>query len=108
MAIRTVTAQIEQLAVTPGAAIYTTPGLTTSTITQAVAKNTDTSNVVNLVVEVNSGGGLEEYINKNIPAGESYLCPEITGLGLETTDIVQAFAGSASDINLKLTIKEVT
>lgn len=109
MPIRLIAAEIEQLAVSPGAAIYTVPANTTSQVVACVAANTDSVNAVQFAIEINSGGGLADYIpNRTLGPQGTDLCPEIVGMVLETGDIVQGLASSASDVNLKLSIKEIT
>lgn len=109
MAIELIAREIEQLAVSPGGTVLTVPATTTAQIVSAVANNIDATNATGFTVQVNSGGGLKSYIsNRKVPAGRSYLCPEILGMVLETGDIIQAFAETASDINFKVGFKLIT
>ncbi len=107
--MKIVVEQIEQLAVSPGAAIYTAPDFTTGIIRSAVAANIDAVNSSDITVQVNSGGGLEAYITAlTIEPNETVQLDKLVEMGLEAGDILQAFASAANDINLKVTIKEIT
>ncbi len=106
MAVELISREIEQLAVTPGTPVFTVPGSTTAQIVSAVAVNIDTANATGFTVQINSGGGLTNYIpNRTIPAGKTDLCPELVGMVLEKTDIIHAFAETADDINFKVGFK---
>ena len=106
MAIELISREIEQLAVTPGAAVFTIPASTTAQIIYAVAVNIDTANATGFTVQINSGGGLTNYIvNRKIPAGKSDLCPDLVGRVMEATDAIWAFAETASDINFTVGFK---
>ncbi len=111
MPIVDTTVPIEQLpASLPGSADYTVAASTTAKIVHAVATNIHASNSALLTVTIADAGGDDSvYIDaKAIPVGKSYLCPELVGQNLKSTDEIKAFSDATSQINLRISIRETT
>ena len=104
-------AEIEQLAVTPGATIYTAGTNVTSVVTFANCTNESTASATFTIHVVQSGGSLADtniYVDaKPIGPGKTSLIPELLGCILNEGDFIIAFGSAASALNLKLGIKEI-
>ena len=103
--------EIEQLAVTPGATIYTAPDNTTAQVVFANCTNESASDATFTIHVVQSGGSLADtniYVDaKALGAGKSDLIPEIVGMWLSAGDYIIAFGSIADAMNLRISIKEV-
>ncbi len=100
--------EIEQLA-TSTAVLYTTPSNAKSLVTFCVAVNQSISNTTFTITVTPSGGSAATYIPaRAIPTGRANLMPEILGMGLDSGDVINAFAADASAVNLKMRILEST
>ena len=111
MTIVDTTLIIEQLTASlPGSADYTVPAGTTAKIVHAVATNIHASNSALLTVNIADAGGTDSvYIDaRAIPVGKSYLCPEIVGMNLKSTDELKAFSDATTQINLRISIRETS
>jgi len=85
--------------------VFTVPALHTYQIVSAVGANLDTANATQIAIEVNSGGGLTDYLTaRTIPAKGTDLLPELVGMIFEAGDLLNAFASAVSDINLKVSV----
>lgn len=92
-------------------AIYTAGTLSSAHIMAATVYNTSASNVSIQVNIVQSGGSVastNRYSSHIIPAGSERVLYELIGLILNTGDYISVVAGSASALNFKGTIKEIT
>jgi hypothetical protein len=111
MSVSFTAAEIEQLAVSPGATIYTAPANTTSQVVFANCTNESTGALTFTIHVVQSGGSLADtnlYVDgKSVGAAKSDLVPEIVGLILSPGDFIIAFGSAANALNLKLGIKEI-
>ena len=111
MAITFKAAQIEQLAVTPGATLYTAPANTTSQVIHALCTNEGAAAVTFTVHVVQSGGAAGDtniYIDAEpLAPGESTLVSGLTGMILDAGDFITAFGSAATTLNLKIGVKEI-
>ncbi len=111
MAISFTAAEIEQLATTPGATIYSAPANTTAQVVFANCTNESATALTFTIHVVQSGGSLADtniYLDaKTVGAGKSDFLPEIVGLILSAGDFIIAFGSAGSALNLKLGIKEI-
>lgn len=103
-------AEIEQLAVSPGATIYTCPANRSATVTFANVTNESVGAVTLTIHVVQVGASLADtniYLDgKSIAAGATDNLTEITGMTLESGDFIIAFAGTADALNMRLSIRE--
>jgi hypothetical protein len=104
-------AEIEQLAVSPGATIYTAPTNTTSQVVYALCTNASASAATFSIHIVQSGGSLAAtnlYVDaKPIAIDGSDNVPEVVGVVLNAGDFIIAFGSAATAMNLKLGVKEI-
>ena len=111
MAVTFRSAEIEQLAVSPGATIYTVPANTTSQVIFANCTNESTGALTFTIHKIQSGGSAGDtnlYVDaKSIGAGKTDLVSEIIGMVLEAGDFITAFGSGATALNLTLSIKEI-
>jgi len=111
-------AEIEQVALTPGATIYTCPSGRSAEVIYANATNESGGAVLLTVHIVQSGGSLADtniYLDgKSIAAGASDGLTKITGEAgkhgciLSAGDFIIIFADTADALNVKLGIREIT
>ena len=111
MAISFTASEIEQLATTPGATIYTAPSNTTAQVVFANCTNESGGALTFTIHVVQSGGSLADtniYVDaKSLAGGGSDMVPEIVGAILSPGDFIIAFGSAGSALNLKLGIKEI-
>ncbi len=108
MADKFIVIEVDQLA-SSTAIIYTTPSNATALVTFCVAVNEASSNSTFTVTITPSGGSAATYIPaRAIPTGRSNLMPEILGMGLDSGDVINAFAADSDAVNMKLRILEST
>ena len=105
-------AEIEQLAVSPGATIYTAPAGTTSIVTFANCTNESASSETFTIHIVQSGGSLADtnIYADTLPLGQGVtkLVTNVLGAILDPGDFIIAFGSTADALNLKLGIKEIS
>ena len=106
--------EIEQLAVTPGATIYTVPSNPenmTSVIVHANCTNESSSAATFTIHVVKSGGSLADtniYVDaKGVGGNRTDLISELVGMVLQAGDFIIAFGSVGDAMNLKLSIKEI-
>jgi len=111
MAVSYKSAEIEQLAVTPGATIYTAPANTTSQVVYALCTNASASAATFSIHLVQSGGSLAAtnlYVDaKPVAIDGSDTIPEIVGAILNAGDFIIAFGSAGTALNLKVGVKEI-
>lgn len=97
---------------TSAATYYTAPAATTTRIDHATLTNTTTSVVTATVYAIPSGGSAGSTNTvisaKGIAPGETYNCPELTGVVLSPAGFLQAQAGAVTAITLMVSGVEVT
>ncbi len=90
---------------------YTTPTVNSAHILSATVFNESTSNATLTASIVQSGGSVavtNRYVNVIVPAGRPVVLTSIINQVLNTGDFISFNAGTASALNLKMAIKEVT
>ena len=103
---------IEQLAVSPGATIYTVPSNAKNAQVIAVNCTNESATAETFTVHVvQNGGSLADtniYVDgKGVAPGGTDLVPEITGRILMPSDFVIVFGSTASALNFSLDVKEI-
>lgn len=91
--------------------LYTTPTVESAKIIHMTCHNYSASNITLTINIVQSGGSVassNEYFSEIIAAGETRSIYELIGSIFSTGDLVYAVASSASSVNLKMGVKEIT
>lgn len=84
---------------------YTAPSLSTVFVDSMVLHNSTGGAVTFAANVVPSGGSADStnlFLNRSIPAGASYLCPEIAGRTLAEGDFISTLAGAASSLSIRI------
>jgi hypothetical protein len=83
-----------------------------TTILKATVTNNDTVNrtlSVNLVPPSGTASNTNRFIvTKTIVPGETYLCPELVGQGIESGGFISTLASAASALSMRITGQEDT
>lgn len=90
---------------------YTAPTVDSAHIISATVFNESAANATLIVNIVQSGGSAavtNRYSSRTIPAGKPVVLHELVNMTLKTGDFISAVAGTASALNLKMTVKEIT
>lgn len=110
MTIRDVSAELEQVAASDTTLYTCDTNAKSAAITNAVVNNEDASSTTITVNIVKSGGSVaatNRYASAKPVAGITNVAlTEIIGVVLEPGDFVSAIAADASQLNLKLAIRE--
>ena len=91
--------------------IYTAPTIDSAHILAATVFNESASNVVLTGNIVQSGGSVavtNQYVNVIIPASKPVVLVSIINAVLKTGDLISFTSDTASALNIKLAIKEIT
>lgn len=110
MAINYTDSVLEQIPAADTTA-YTTPAVNSAHILAASVFNESASNATLTGNIVQSGGSVavtNRYVNVIVPAGKPIVLTSIINQVLNTGDFISFNAGTASALNLKIAIKEIT
>lgn len=110
MAISYTDAVLEQVPAS-NTTVYTTPTVNSAHIISAVIHNESGTNATIQVNIVQTSGSVDvtnRYVNRTVSAGSTLVLRELHAMVLNTGDFISAIAGTASALNLKIGIKEIT
>jgi hypothetical protein len=101
---------VEQIPSTATTA-HTVGAVDSAHILSATVHNESAANVTLTANVVLSGGAVavtNRYVNRIVPAGKSIVLHELINMLLNTGGLISVTAGTASALNLKMAIKEIT
>jgi hypothetical protein len=98
---------VEQLPIST-TQVYLTPTVKSAHIISATATNITTSTATIYVTVTKSGGSAALYIERQVAAKQDLVLNGIINRVLTTGDTVDAYADTASAINLDMGVKEIT
>ena len=111
MSVTLKNANILQLAVSPGAAIYTCPSGTAARVLKCTVTNDTTTVATCTFHKVASGGALGDdnfILNaKSISSQATYECPEVVGQVLDAGDAIHAFGSVATQLTVVIDVVEI-
>jgi len=96
------------LAASADAVAYTCPGSTTAIVIHCQVANVDGTNAADLNIDMNDGSVVAALVSTLSVPADSAVNPIGGKLVLEAADELRAWAGAASDLEMTLSILEIT
>jgi hypothetical protein len=96
------------LAASADAVVYTCPGSTTAIVIHCQVANVDGTNAADLNIDMNDGSVVAALVSTLSVPADSAVNPIGGKLVLEAADELRAWAGAASDLEMTLSILEIT
>ena len=96
------------LADSADAVVYTCPASTTAIVIHCQVANVDGSNAADLNIDMNDGSVVAALVSTLSVPADSAVNPIGGKLVLEAADELRAWAGAASDLEMTLSILEIT
>ena len=96
------------LAASADAVVYTCPGSTTAIVIHCQVANVDGTNAADLNIDMNDGSVVAALVSTLSVPADTAVNPIGGKLVLETGDELRAWAGAASDLEMTLSILEIT
>ena len=96
------------LAASADAVVYTCPGSTTAIVIHCQVANVDGTNAADLNIDMNDGSVVAALVSTLSVPADSAVNPIGGKLVLEDGDELRAWAGAASDLEMTLSILEIT
>ena len=90
------------------AVVYTCPGSTTAIVIHCQVANVDGTNAADLNIDHNEGSTTAALVSTLSVPADSAVNPIGGKLVLEAADTLRAWAGAASDLELTLSVLEIT
>jgi hypothetical protein len=90
------------------AVVYTCPGSTTAIVIHCQVANVDGTNAADLNIDHNDGSTTAALVSTLSVPADSAVNPIGGKLVLEEADTLRAWAGAASDLELTLSVLEIT
>ena len=90
------------------AVVYTCPGSTTAIVIHCQVANVDGTNAADLNIDHNEGSTPAALVSTLSDPADSAVNPIGGKLVLEAADTLRAWAGAASDLELTLSVLEIT
>ncbi len=90
------------------AVVYTCPGSTTAIVIHCQVANVDGTNAADLNIDHNDGSTTAALVSTLSVPADSAVNPIGGKLVLEAADTLRAWAGAASDLELTLSVLEIT
>ena len=90
------------------AVVYTCPGSTTAIVVHCQVANVDGTNAADLNIDHNDGSTTAALVSTLSVPADSAVNPIGGKLVLEAADTLRAWAGAASDLELTLSVLEIT
>ena len=90
------------------AVVYTCPGSTTAIVIHCQVANVDGTNAADLNIDNNDGSTTAALVSTLSVPADSAVNPIGGKLVLEAADTLRAWAGAASDLELTLSVLEIT
>ena len=90
------------------AVVYTCPGSTTAIVIHCQVANVDGTNAADLNIDHNDGSTTAALVSTLSVPADSAVNPIGGKLVLEAADTLRAWAGAASDLELSLSVLEIT
>ena len=90
------------------AVVYTCPGSTTAIVIHCQVANVDGTNAADLNIDHNDGSTVAALVSTLSVPADSAVNPIGGKLVLEAADTLRAWAGAASDLELTLSVLEIT
>ena len=90
------------------AVVYTCPGSTTAIVIHCQVANVDGTNAADLNIDMNDGSVVAALVSTLSVPADSAVNPIGGKLVLEDGDELRAWAGAASDLEMTLSILEIT
>jgi len=96
------------LADSADAVVYTCPGATTAIVIHCQVANVDGTNAADLNIDMNDGSVVAALVSTLSVPADTAVNPIGGKLVLEAADELRAWAGAASDLEMTLSILEIT
>ena len=96
------------LAASADAVVYTCPGSTTAIVIHCQVANVDGTNAADLNIDMNDGSVVAALVSTLSVPADTAVNPIGGKLVLEDGDELRAWAGAASDLEMTLSILEIT
>jgi|TARA_B100000902_G_C26970393_1_gene745049 hypothetical protein len=96
------------LAASADAVVYTCPGSTTAIVIHCQVANVDGTNAADLNIDMNDGSVVAALVSTLSVPADTAVNPIGGKLVLEAADELRAWAGAASDLEMTLSILEIT
>lgn len=93
---------------TADAVVYTCPAATTAIVIHCQVANVDGTNAADLNIDMNDGSVVAALVSTLSVPADSAVNPIGGKLVLEAADELRAWAGAASDLELTLSVLEIT
>ena len=93
---------------TADAVVYTCPSATTAIVIHCQVANVDGTNAADLNIDMNDGSVVAALVSTLSVPADSAVNPIGGKLVLEAADELRAWAGAASDLEMTLSILEIT
>jgi hypothetical protein len=90
------------------AVVYTCPAATTAIVIHCQVANVDGTNAADLNIDMNDGSTVAALVSTLSVPADSAVNPIGGKLVLEAADELRAWAGAASDLELTLSLLEIT
>lgn len=90
------------------AVVYTCPGSTTAIVIHCQVANVDGTNAADLNIDMNDGSVVAALVSTLSVPADTAVNPIGGKLVLEAADELRAWAGAASDLEMTLSILEIT
>jgi len=90
------------------AVVYTCPAATTAIVIHCQVANVDGTNAADLNIDMNDGSVVAALVSTLSVPADSAVNPIGGKLVLEAADELRAWAGAASDLDMTLSILEIT
>jgi|TARA_R100000482_G_scaffold49653_1_gene17633 hypothetical protein len=90
------------------AVVYTCPGSTTAIVIHCQVANVDGTNAADLNIDHNDGSTTAALVSTLSVPADSAVNPIGGKLVLEAADTLRAWAGAASDLEMTLSVLEIT
>jgi|TARA_R100001463_G_scaffold136603_1_gene202500 hypothetical protein len=90
------------------AVVYTCPSATTAIVIHCQVANVDGSNAADLNIDMNDGSVVAALVSTLAVPADSAVNPIGGKLVLEAADELRAWAGAASDLEMTLSLLEIT
>jgi len=93
---------------TADAVVYTCPSATTAIVIHCQVANVDGTNAADLNIDMNDGSVVAALVSTLSVSADTAVHPIGGKLVLEAADELRAWAGAASDLEMTLSILEIT
>ena len=93
---------------TADAVVYTCPSATTAIVIHCQVANVDGTNAADLNIDMNDGSVVAALVSTLAVPADSAVNPIGGKLVLEAADELRAWAGAASDLEMTLSLLEIT